>query len=131
MPASRARARHCHNCSSRQISFYNLHKTVILPSHVPRAPDRPPCHRVDPCLSLSPNRSARVMSFDWLTWSNPVASWWVFLLVVSAVNIGLWLLLERRVRREGRERRRGAFRVEVLVLLCAAYVFGCAFRSVL
>jgi hypothetical protein len=71
------------------------------------------------------------MSFDWLTWSNPVAAWWVFLLAVSAANISLWLLLERRVRKEGRERRRGAFRVEVLVLLCAAYVFGCAFRSVL
>jgi hypothetical protein len=27
--------------------------------------------------------------------------------------------------------QRGIFRVEVLVLLCAAYVFGCAFRSVL
>ena len=71
------------------------------------------------------------MSFDWLTWSNPVAAWWVFLLAVSAANISLWLLLERRVRREGRDRRRGAFRFEVLVLLCAAYVFGCAFRSVL
>src|SRR6266481_5876052 len=70
-------------------------------------------------------------AFEWLSWSNPVAVWWGFLLVVSAANIGLWLLLERRVRGEARDRRRGAFRIELLVLLCAAYVFVCAFRSVL
>ena len=71
------------------------------------------------------------MSFDWLTWSNPVAAWWVFLLAVSAANITMWVILQRRVRRDARDGRRGVFRFEVLVLLCAAYVFGCAFRSVL
>src|ERR1700687_4845150 len=71
------------------------------------------------------------LTFDWLSWSNPVAIWWGFLLVVSVVNISLWLLLERRLRTQARDRRRGAFRVELLVVLCAAYVFGCAFRSVL
>jgi hypothetical protein len=29
------------------------------------------------------------MPFGW--WSNPVAIWWGFLLVVSAANIALWL----------------------------------------
>jgi hypothetical protein len=70
------------------------------------------------------------MSFQWLSWSNPVALWWGFLLAVSVVNIGLWLLVYRYFQGP-REHRRGAFHLEPLVLLCAAYVFGCAFRSVL
>jgi hypothetical protein len=71
------------------------------------------------------------MHFDWLAWSNPVAIWWVFLLTVSAANIALWLALHRRFRRSALGRQSGPFRVELLVFLCAAYVFGCAFRSVL
>ena len=31
------------------------------------------------------------MSVAWLDWSNPVAIWWGFLLVVSAVNIAALL----------------------------------------
>jgi hypothetical protein len=68
------------------------------------------------------------MSFDWLTWSNPVSIWWGFLLSVSVVNVILWLSLNRRL---GARDRRGTFRIELLVLLSAAYVFGCAFRAVL
>jgi hypothetical protein len=68
------------------------------------------------------------MNFDWLAWSNPVATWWGFLLLVSSANIGLWLLLHRHAGSLGRER---AFQVQLIILLCAAYVFGCAFRSVL
>jgi hypothetical protein len=71
------------------------------------------------------------MNFDWLVSSNPVAVWWYFLLVVSAANIALWLLLHRRFRQMTPSAQRGILRVEVLVLLCAAYVFGCAFRSIL
>ena len=70
------------------------------------------------------------MSVDWLTWSNPVAVWWGFLLIVSGANIALFLLLHRRVRERASDRRLSAVRIEVMVLLCAAYVFGCAFRSV-
>jgi hypothetical protein len=70
-------------------------------------------------------------SFDWLTWSNPVAIWWGFLLVVSVVNIGLWLQLNRRLRQGAPAGRRGRYAVELMLVLCAAYVFGCAFRSVL
>jgi hypothetical protein len=29
------------------------------------------------------------MSLDWLSWSNPVALWWSFLLVVSGINVAL------------------------------------------
>lgn len=68
------------------------------------------------------------MNFDWLTWSNPVSIWWGFLLSVSVVNVILWLSLNRRLATRD---RRGNFRIELLVLLSAAYVFGCAFRAVL
>jgi hypothetical protein len=71
------------------------------------------------------------MNLDWLAASNPVAIWWCFLLIVSTANIALWMLLHRRYRQMTPSAQRGIFRVEVLVLLCAAYVFGCAFRSVL
>jgi|ERR1700704_237276 hypothetical protein len=71
------------------------------------------------------------MNFDWLAWSNPVAIWWCFLLIVSTTNIALWFLLHRRFRQWAPHARSGMLRVEILVLLCAAYVFGCAFRSVL
>ncbi len=71
------------------------------------------------------------MSFEWLDWSNPVAVWWGFLLVVSAANIALFLLLHRHLRKRSPGRQRGLFRIELLVVLCAAYVFGCAFRAVL
>jgi hypothetical protein len=60
------------------------------------------------------------MTMDWLDWSNPVAVWWCFLVVVSTVNIALWLQLRSR------------FSItEPLVLLSAVYVLGCAFRSIL
>ena len=71
------------------------------------------------------------MNLDWLAASNPVAIWWCFLLIVSTANIALWMLLHRRYRQMTPSAQRGIFRVEILVLLCAAYVFGCAFRSVL
>jgi len=60
------------------------------------------------------------ISLDWLDRSNPVAPWWCFLAVISAVNIVLWFELRSRLSR-----------TELLVLLCAVYVFGCAFRSIL
>jgi hypothetical protein len=71
------------------------------------------------------------MSFDWFTWSNPVAVWWAFLLGVSIANIALWLLLHRHFKKRMPNLRSGIFRIEMMVLLCAAYVFGCAFRSIL
>src|SRR6266498_5139232 len=64
------------------------------------------------------------MRVDWLSWSNPVSVWWGFLLVVSSINVVFWLSLNRYLRRI-------TLRFELLVFLSAAYVFGCAFRSVL
>jgi hypothetical protein len=71
------------------------------------------------------------MSFAWLNWSNPVAIWWGFLIVVSAANIGLWFQLYGLLASATPERRAGVFTTEPLALLSAAYVFGCAFRSLL
>src|SRR5215831_19847465 len=71
------------------------------------------------------------MSFDWLAWSNPVALWWGFLLLVSSMNIALWFVLRGHLQRRAFGALCATFRVELMVMLCAAYVFGCAFRSVL
>jgi hypothetical protein len=71
------------------------------------------------------------MSFDWLSWSNQVAIWWGFLLLVSMLNIAVLLLLHTRLRQRMLNSPRRALRIEPLFLLCAAYVFGCAFRSIL
>src|ERR1700688_1808767 len=68
------------------------------------------------------------MSVAWLDWSNPVAIWWEFLLVVSAANVAALLRLHAHFRRA--DRPAGTF-IEPLFLLCAVYVLGCAFRSVL
>lgn len=71
------------------------------------------------------------MNFDWLTSSNPIAVWWCFLLLVSTANVSLllWMIANAcaRAHRDGR----GAATLEPLLLLAAAYVLGCAFRSVL
>ena len=70
------------------------------------------------------------MNLAWLTWSNPVAIWWIFLLAVSALNIALLLGLHRYYRNDPFGGTR-LFAIEPLLLLCAVYVLGCAFRSVL
>jgi hypothetical protein len=73
------------------------------------------------------------MSFDWLVWSNPVAIWWALLVAASTVNVVLLLALHRQFRSNAADQQiYFFFRIEMfLLLLCAAYVFGCAFRSVL
>ena len=71
------------------------------------------------------------MTLDWLSWSNPVAIWWSFLVAVSSANILLWLILHRRLRNTAVAPSRRILGLELMVLLCAAYVFGCAFRSLL
>jgi hypothetical protein len=75
------------------------------------------------------------MSMEWrarpgfLTWSNPLAWWWGLLTLVSGVNIAVWFLLYRYL---GEESGLGITSgTGLMLLLCAAYVFGCAFRSLL
>jgi hypothetical protein len=76
------------------------------------------------------------MSVQWqarpnsLAWSNPVAWWWGLLTLVSSANIAVWCLLfhEFGAQPAGRLYSTSG---GLMLLLCAAYVFGCAFRSFL
>lgn len=61
--------------------------------------------------------------------SNPVAWWWVMLTLVSGTNIALWFMLYRELHPTGS--LDSASGIGLMLLLCAAYVFGCAFRSFL
>ena len=82
------------------------------------------------------------MSLQWraqsrsLAWSNPVARWWSLLTLVSGTNIALWFVLYHQLGAPPLGmvplgRLAGASGSEVMLFLCAAYVFGCAFRSFL
>jgi hypothetical protein len=64
-----------------------------------------------------------------LAWSNPLSWWWGLLTVVSGANIAVWFLLYRQLQPAGGPG--GASGIELMLFLCAAYVFGCAFRSFL
>src|SRR3954465_1758703 len=81
------------------------------------------------------------MSLEWrasrsssLAWSNPVTWWWGLLTLVSGVNIAVWFLLYHQLRQPAGglyDTPGGSSGVGAMLLLCAAYVFGCAFRSFL
>jgi hypothetical protein len=79
------------------------------------------------------------MSLEWrarstslstsLAWSNPLAWWWSLLTLVSGANIAVWFLLYRQL--QPASGLGSASGIEAMLLLCAGYVFGCAFRSLL
>src|SRR3954447_5373754 len=79
----------------------------------------------------------RAMSSEWrarpssLAWANPLAWWWGLLTLVSGVNIAVWFVLYRRLQEPPAGTPGSASGIEIMLLLCAAYVFGCAFRSFL
>ncbi len=64
-----------------------------------------------------------------LAWTNPVSWWWGMLTLVSGVNIAAWVLMYRQLHDAGTSGR--APGMDIMLLLGAAYVFGCAFRSFL
>jgi hypothetical protein len=66
-----------------------------------------------------------------LAWSNPVAWWWSFLTLTSAVNIAAWFALYHYLHAPRTGGLAGASGLGLMLVLCAAYVFGCAFRSFL
>ena len=68
------------------------------------------------------------MNFEWIDAANPVAVWWMFLATVTTVNIALWLFLYRQYQKPF-SAQRDLFPIRLMLWLCAAYVFGCAFRS--
>ena len=61
--------------------------------------------------------------------SNPVALWWAMLTLVSLANIAFWFILYRQLNSGGTIGQ--ASETGPMLMLSAAYVFGCAFRSVL
>ena len=75
------------------------------------------------------------MSLEWqarsgsLAWSNPVAVWWGLLTAVSAVNIAVWFVMYRWLLEQPASGIASKSSIELMLLLCAGYVFGCAFRS--
>jgi len=81
------------------------------------------------------------MSLEWrarsnlrsasLAWSNPLAWWWSLLTLVSGVNIAIWFVLYHQLHEQPTGGLGGSSGIELMLLLCAAYVFGCAFRSFL
>jgi hypothetical protein len=71
------------------------------------------------------------MRLLWQARSNPLAWWWAFLTLSSSANIALWALLYRDFYTRPGVGTHSASAIELMPLLCAAYVFGCAFRSVL
>ncbi|WP_338832356.1 hypothetical protein [Bradyrhizobium sp. 27S5] len=66
-----------------------------------------------------------------LAWSNPVIRWWGLLSLVSAANIAVWFALYRQFHEQANGSLSNTSGIGLMLLLCAAYVFGCAFRSVL
>src|SRR5215510_9152465 len=79
----------------------------------------------------------RSMSLEWrarsrsLAWSNPLAWWWSLLTLVSAINIAAWFSLYHYLQKPRTGDLGSTSHIELMLLLCAAYVFGCAFRSFL
>jgi hypothetical protein len=77
------------------------------------------------------------MSWEWqarsnfLAWSNPVAWWWGLLTLVSGANIVVWFVLYGQLHDQTIGSLSGASSIELMLVLCAGYVFGCAFRSFL
>jgi hypothetical protein len=66
-----------------------------------------------------------------LAWSNPLAWWWSLLTVVSGANIAVWFVLYRQLHDQPVSQFGSPSSIGLMLLLCAAYVFGCAFRSFL
>src|ERR1700676_4964137 len=83
----------------------------------------------------------RSMSLEWrarsslrsrsLAWSNPLAWWWSLLTLVSGAHIAVWFLLYRQLHEPSTSSLRSTSRIDIMLLLCAVYVFGCAFRAFL
>jgi hypothetical protein len=77
-------------------------------------------------------RAARSSSLSSsLAWSNPLAWWWSLLTLVSGANIAVWFLLYRQLHEQPTGSPGSTSGIGLMLVLCAAYVFGCAFRSLL
>src|SRR3954469_16664390 len=86
-------------------------------------------------LNVSSITAERRMSLEWqarsgsLAWTNPVSWWWGLLTLVSGVNIAVWFALYHELPLQ--PAAGSTTSIGAMLLFCAAYVFGCAFRSFL
>lgn len=77
------------------------------------------------------------MSLQWqaqtrfLVRTNPLAWWWSLLTLVSGINIAAWFWLYRTLQEPQAFGPGNPSGSGLMLVLCAAYVFGCAFRSLL
>jgi hypothetical protein len=71
------------------------------------------------------------MRMLWQGPSRPLAWWWAMLTLASAGNVALWILLYRQFYVVPAGTLGSAADLQFMLFLCAAYVFGCAFRSIL
>ena len=71
------------------------------------------------------------MRLLWRERSNPLAWLWAVLTLASSGNIALLFLLYRQFQVQPTGSPDSAPDIELMLFLCAAYVFGCAFRSFL
>jgi hypothetical protein len=71
------------------------------------------------------------MRIEWQSRSNPIRLWWGMLVLVGSTNIALWFLLYLRFGERSANSLGAPSNLGLMLLLCAAYVFGCAFRSFL
>ncbi len=76
------------------------------------------------------------MSFEltnWLSWSNPVSFWWVFLITVSFINICFWIWTQKYLSAQttATDYSENNIFIKSVAWLSLLYVLGCAFRSVL
>ena len=60
-----------------------------------------------------------------------MAWWWGFLTLISAANIAIWVALYRAFGEQPAGALSSSSEIGLMLLLCAGYVFGCAFRSIL
>jgi hypothetical protein len=66
----------------------------------------------------------------WQGPSRPLAWWWALLTLASTANVALWFLLYRQFSMAPSGTLGSSTEIELMLSLCAAYVFGCGFRSV-
>jgi hypothetical protein len=71
------------------------------------------------------------MRLLWRERTNPLPWWWALLALASGANIALWFLLYRQFHEPPTGSLDSPFNIQLMLFLCAAYVFGCAFRSLL
>jgi hypothetical protein len=71
------------------------------------------------------------MSLEWRARSNSLAWWWGLLTMVSGANIAVWFLLYRQLYEQPTGSLGSTSGIQLMLVLCAVYVFGCAFRSFL